>query len=39
MLAYYFKIDPETLSDEEYALKYAQMKWALKDEAKRWSNK
>lgn len=37
MLAYYFKINPDDLSDEEYAMKFAQMKYVLKKEAERWA--
>jgi hypothetical protein len=36
MLAYYFKVDPDTLPDEEYAIKFAQMKWVLRKESERW---
>lgn len=39
MLAYYFKVDPDSLNDEEYALKFSQMKWVLDQEAKKWQLK
>jgi len=38
-LAYYFKINPDDLSDEEYALKFAQMRWVLEQDSKRWGGK
>jgi hypothetical protein len=38
-LAFYFKINPSELSDEEWALKFAQLQFVLKDEAKRWEQK
>ena len=39
MLAYYFKVDPDQLSDDDYAKKLAQMKWVLKKESERWQQK
>lgn len=39
MLAYYFKVNPDELSDEEYGMKFAQMKWVLKKESERWQPK
>jgi len=39
MLAYYFKVNPEELSDEDYALKFVQMKFVLKKESERWQPK
>ena len=36
MLVYYFKVNPDELTDEEYAMKFSQMKWVLKEESKRW---
>jgi hypothetical protein len=38
-LAYYFKIDASELTDEEYAIKWAQIDFVLSEEAKRWQLK
>jgi hypothetical protein len=39
MLAYYFGVDPDSLSDEEYAKKFVMMKYVLKKESERWQPK
>jgi len=39
MLVYYFKVNPDDLSDEDYAKKFSQMKFVLKRESERWGSK
>jgi hypothetical protein len=33
MIAYYLKIDPDTLTDEEWAMRYNELLWIRKKEA------
>ena len=35
LLRFHFKMDPDLLSDEEWAISWEDLKWALENEAKR----
>lgn len=34
MLRYYFHIDPDTLTDDQYAMRFNELVWIRKEEAK-----
>lgn len=38
-LAFYFNVDASKLSDEDFALKWAQLDFAMAEENKRWQQK
>ena len=34
MLRYHFKIDPDTLSDEDFSMRWHELVWVLKNQSK-----